>query len=238
MTGSHRFPESLSSMFSATYAYGHPGGPTTGPYTEGEETMAAIAPASGERAVVGRMPAAVGSKHCAGASRSHQTACHNGEPRRSDSTNSLGREPRHTDPRQLVSRPALLAICLRDTPIFPGRTGNLGDRPCIKDIEGPLGEAGQMGQKRTKPDNAGRPDPSEVREVRRGKFGGSSGTKPELRCANPYLKSIDRPDQAPVAAAFGSGSRLLGPQPPSKLPFESAHKLFISTKISRQGGIP
>ena len=37
----------------------------------------------------------------------------------------------------------------------------------------------------------------------------SSLPRPELRCANPYLKSIHQPDQAPVAAAFGSGPGFL-----------------------------
>ena len=37
MTVSHRSLELISSMFSATWLSGHPGGPTPGPYTEGEK---------------------------------------------------------------------------------------------------------------------------------------------------------------------------------------------------------
>ena len=35
-------------------------------------------------------------------------------------------------------------------------------------------------------------------------------SEPELRYANPYLKSIHRPDQVPAAAAFGSDPSFLG----------------------------
>ena len=93
----HAFSEIISPILSTTYLSRHPAGPTTGSYTGGEETMAAISPASG-------------SADCASATNSHQGASHDREPRRGGPINSpddsAAREPRDTDPHQHLLSPA------------------------------------------------------------------------------------------------------------------------------------
>ncbi len=171
MTASHRFPKYFSSMFSDTYLSGHPGGGTPGTYTEGEETLTAIAPApataprpwtasararrtdpphpaSPEGLPRGRSSdnspdgSAAREPSDIGPQNSESTAAwRHDQPRGGDPTKSPGREPRDTDPHEIPSS----AVSAAQSAPRPRRQ-QPGGRPCTRTPMAPI----EGGQKRAK----------------------------------------------------------------------------------------
>ena len=163
MTASHRFTKSFSSMFSDTYLSEHPGGGTPGTYTEGDETLTAIAPAPAtpprpwtasararrtdplHPAGPARPPRGRSSGHSpdGGAARepsdigpydSESTAARRqDQPRRGDPTMSPGREPRDTDPHEIPSS----AVSAAPSAPRPRRQ-QPGGRPCTRTPMAPI----------------------------------------------------------------------------------------------------
>ena len=154
MTASHRFPKYFSSMFSDTYLSGHPGGSTPGTYTEGEETLTAIAPA----------PATAPRPWTASAHTRRTDPPHpagpEGPPRRRSSDHSAdgsaAREPSDTDPHEIPSS----AVSAAPSAPRPRRQ-QPGGRPCTRTPMAPI-ESGQKrakgGQKRPRSAGAARYD--------------------------------------------------------------------------------